>query len=117
MTYEARNRKTVRIYGREANKFRYFHNFQTKAAPTFANGSKKLFSHIEFAIQISSKSTTSIIFSFLVSLGDIDPKKFLKISKTSHGQNSRDIRSQNILVILYLGDPYFSSMGLEILRQ
>ena len=47
----------------------------------------------------------------------MDPKKFLKISKTSHVENSQDIRSRNILVILYLGDPYFSSMGLEISRQ
>ena len=33
-----------------------------------------------------------------------------------HGENSRDIRSRNLPVILYLGDPCFSSMGLEILR-
>ena len=65
MTYEARNRKTILIYGREANKFRYFYNFQPKAAPNLANGSKKLFSHIEFTVQISSKSTNSVIFSFL----------------------------------------------------
>ena len=65
MTYEARNTETILIYGREVNKFQYFHNFQTKAAPTFANGSKKLFSHIEFNVQILSKSTNSVIFSFL----------------------------------------------------
>ena len=64
MTYEARNGKTILKYGREANKFRYFHNFQTKAAPTFANGLKDLGSHIEFTVQISSKSTNSVIFSF-----------------------------------------------------
>ena len=32
-------------------------------------------------------------------------------------ENSRDIRSRNILVILYLGDPCFSSMDLEMPRE
>ena len=43
MTYGARNKKITLICGREANKFQYFHNFQTKATSTFAHSSKNLF--------------------------------------------------------------------------
>ena len=55
-------------------------NFQTKAEPNFAYGSKKFFFHIEFTVKISFKSITSnsAIFSFLLILGDIDLKFFFQ---------------------------------------
>ena len=60
--------------------FKFVHKFQTKATPIFTHGSKNLFSHIEFTVQISSKSITpNVTFSvFWVILGDIDTKKFSK---------------------------------------
>ena len=36
--------------------------------------------------------------------------------KLLHGENSRNIRSRNLPVTLYFGDPYFSSMVLKISR-
>ena len=51
--------------------FLFSHKFQTKTAPTFAHGSKNLYSHIDVTVQILSKSITSnsVIFSFLSYFG------------------------------------------------
>ena len=59
-------------------KKKFFCNkFQTEITPTFAQGSKNLFSHVEFIVQILSKliMSNNVIFSFLSNFGWYWPQK------------------------------------------